>query len=56
MAATARQLLLENASLLYGASRTTSVIGAILLILAGCINSRRSEAFASRIAALRSDF
>ena len=34
-AATAGQLVLENASLLYGASRTTSVVGAILLMLAG---------------------
>jgi predicted metal-binding membrane protein len=35
VAATAGQFLLENASLLYGASRTTSVVGAVLLILAG---------------------
>ncbi len=34
-AATAGQLLLENASMLYGASRITSVAGAVLLILAG---------------------
>jgi predicted metal-binding membrane protein len=34
-AATAGQLLLENASLLYGASRTSSVAGAVLLMLAG---------------------
>jgi predicted metal-binding membrane protein len=34
-AATAGQLLLENASLLYGASRTTSAVGAVLLIVAG---------------------
>ena len=34
-AATGGQLLLENASLLYGASRTTSVVGALLLMLAG---------------------
>ncbi|MBV8357263.1 MAG: DUF2182 domain-containing protein, partial [Deltaproteobacteria bacterium] len=34
-AATAGQVLLENASLLYGASRATSVVSAILLMLAG---------------------
>ena len=34
-AATAGQLLLENTSLLYGASRTSSVAGAVLLMLAG---------------------
>jgi predicted metal-binding membrane protein len=33
--ATAGQFLLENASLLYGASRTTSVTSAVLLMLAG---------------------
>ena len=35
VAATAGQLLLERASLLYGASRATSVAGAVLLMLAG---------------------
>jgi predicted metal-binding membrane protein len=35
VAATAGQLLLERASLLHGASRTTSVAGAVLLMLAG---------------------
>lgn len=34
-AATGGQLLLENASLLYGASRATSLAGAVLLMLAG---------------------
>ena len=34
-AATASQLLLEKTSVLYGASRTTAVAGAILLMLAG---------------------
>jgi predicted metal-binding membrane protein len=34
-AATAGQTLLENASLLHGASRTTSVFGAVLLVAAG---------------------
>jgi len=34
-AATASQLLLEDASLLYGASRATSVAGVVLLMLAG---------------------
>ena len=34
-AATAGQLLLETTSVLYGASRTTSVAGAILLMVAG---------------------
>jgi predicted metal-binding membrane protein len=35
VAATAGQLMLENASLLYGATRATSVAGAVLLVLAG---------------------
>ena len=34
-AATAGQLALENASLLYGPSRTTSIVGAALLVFAG---------------------
>jgi len=34
-AATAGQLALEDASLLYGPSRTTSIVGAALLVLAG---------------------
>jgi predicted metal-binding membrane protein len=34
-AATAGQTLLENASLLHGASRATSVVGAVLLVAAG---------------------